>query len=68
MAPQNSNAASCCASLAAGRQAISHKDDAIRGAEAAIQKAVEAKGQAAQNYADVVKKCAKNDARHSYHL
>ena len=68
MAPHKPNAASCCASLAAGRQAISQKDDAIRGAEEAIQKVVEAKGKTAQAYADIVKKCAKNNARHSYHL
>ena len=56
--------------LAAG-QAIGQKDDSIRGAEDAIQKAVEAKSKTADDYATVVRNCAPHVAqggRQSYHL
>ena len=52
-------------------QAISQKDDSIRGAEQAIQTAVENKSKTAEAYATIVRNCAPHSlerARQGYHL
>ena len=52
-------------------QAISQKDDSIRGAEEAIQTAVANKSKTADAYAAIVRDCAPHSverARQGYHL
>jgi hypothetical protein len=67
-----------CIALRCIVQAISQKDDQIRGAEGQIQAAVAAKGKTAEAYADIVRQCAPHldrrgggggaEQRRGYHL
>ena len=67
----SSSSSCCCSNERRCVQAITQKDDSIRGAEDAIQKAVEAKSKTADEFATIVRECAPHVAqsgRQSYHL